>query len=382
MPASPDEGPLTLRVVDAIAKVESDFATFEGLEDAPSSSYAWLHALETAGCVKPDRGWLPHHLALCRGEKVIALAPAYLKGNSEGEFVFDYAWANAAQRAGIEYYPKLLLAVPFTPTTGPRVLVAKGTERDLAIAGVAEGLARIVEHAEISSAHVLFPGATEASSFEAAGLLHRLGVQYQWHNQGYSTFEDFLTTLPTKKRTQIRRERRAPAEQGLTIETLTGKDLVPEIVDAMFDFYIATVDKFYWGRRYMNRAFFETVASTMGDAIEFVVARDGKKKPVAGAFNLRGKNVLFGRYWGSRVDFPFLHFNVCYYHSVERCIAEKLTRFEPGAGGEHKAVRGFAPTITHSVHHVADRRFRRAILDFTQRERAAIEDEISSEEPA
>lgn len=349
------------------------------LADAPFLRFEWLDALERTGCAVAKRGWQPHHLVLRRQGELVAVAPAYLKGHSEGEFVFDFSWANAASRFGVEYYPKLLLAVPFTPATGPKVLTVPGADRALAHRAFAVGIDKVVEQAELSSAHVLFPPEAEADALEDAGLLHRVGVQFHWTNRGFGTFEDFLGTLPSKRRTQLRRERRAPAEQGVTLTTLTGKDLVPEVVDAMFEFYAATVDKFYWGRRYLNRHFFEEVCSKMPDAIEVVLARDASKKPIAGAFNLRGARTLFGRYWGASVELPFLHFNVCYYHSVEQAILRGLTRFEPGAGGEHKLARGFAPTVTHSVHLLRDRRFSRAIEDFVTRERQAIEAEIASE---
>ncbi len=382
MKAKPEEEALHLRVVPSMRELESGYRSLdqELLADAPFLRFEWLDALERTGCVASARGWLPHHLTLYRGEKLLAVAPAYLKNHSEGEFVFDFAWANAASRFGVEYYPKLLLAVPFTPATGPRLITAPGVERSLAARAFAAGIQQVVEQGELSSAHILFPPEEEAEAIETEGLLHRVGVQFHWKNAGFGTYEDFLATLPSKRRTQIRRERRAPSEQGVTITTLTGKDLVPEVIDAMFVFYKATVDKFHWGRRYLNRQFFEEVCSTMGDAIEIVLARDASKKPIAGAFNLRGRKTLFGRYWGATAELPFLHFNVCYYHSVERAILAGLTRFEPGAGGEHKLARGFAPTLTHSNHYLADPRFAGAIADFIRRERAAIEEEIATDE--
>lgn len=383
MPA-PRPTELSFTVASSMRELEEPWKKLDPalLEDAPFLRLEWLDALERTGCAVAKRGWQPHHLVLEREGELLAVAPAYLKGHSEGEFVFDFAWANAASRFGVEYYPKLLVAVPFTPATGSRILTVVGADRSLARRAYAAGIAKVVEQVELSSAHVLFPPEDEADALEEAGLLHRVGVQFHWQNGGYADYEDFLKTLPTKRRTQLRRERRAPKEQGITIDTLTGRDLVPEVVDAMFDFYAATVDKFFWGRRYLNRQFFEEVCSKMGDAIEIVLARDASKKPVAGAFNLRGKRSLFGRYWGANVDLPFLHFNVCYYHSVERAITLGLSRFEPGAGGEHKLARGFAPTLTHSVHHLADRRFSRAIADFVARERQAIEAEIASEADA
>lgn len=367
-----------LRMADGIAELEPLFAELEGPADHPFVSFPWLAALEKAKCVGADAGWLPRHLVVSVKGEPIAIAPAYVKGNSEGEFIFDWGWANAAHRAGIEYYPKLLLAVPFTPATGPRVLVRRGADRELALGAVAAAVRELPKTLGISSAHVLFPPGAEADALAERGLLHRLSVQYQWHNRGYATFEDFLATLPTKKRTQIRRERKAMKERGIMIETLREEALVPSLVDDVFDLYAATVDKFFYGRRYLNRAFFAEVLATMKGSVEVVVARDESRKIIAGAFNVRGKEALYGRYWGTRVDVPFLHFNVCYYHPIDECIARGTPRFEPGAGGEHKLVRGFEPTLTHSVHRIEHPRLRGAITDFVEREREAILSEIEA----
>jgi predicted N-acyltransferase len=382
MPTPPELEPraqteVELRMAEGIAELEALFPELEGPEGHPFVSYAWLAALENARCVGADVGWLPRHIVVSVKGDPIAVAPAYVKGNSEGEFIFDWGWANAAHRAGIEYYPKLLVAVPFTPATGPRVLVRRGADRDLAIGAVAAAVRGLPKTLGISSAHMLFPGREQAEALaERGGLLHRVSVQYQWHNRGYATFEDFLATLPTKKRTQIRRERKAMRERGITIETLREDALVPALVDDVFELYAATVDKFHYGRRYLNRAFFAEVLETMKSSVEIVVARDESGAILAGAFNVRGKEALYGRYWGTRVDVPFLHFNVCYYHPIDECIARGTPRFEPGAGGEHKLVRGFEPTLTHSLHRIEHPRLRGAITDFVEREREAILSEL------
>lgn len=375
--------PLVVEAHTSIASLESEWralrAATPAQDESPGLRYEWLHALEETKCALPSKGWAPHHLAIRReGGALVGAAPCYVKGNSEGEFVFDFAWANAAQRFRVEYYPKLLFAVPFTPATGSRVLVADPADARLAQRAIAAASAQILAQSELSSAHVLFPTAAECEGLVEAGFHERLGVQYQWRNRGYADFEDFLKSLPSKRRTQIRRERKEMANQGLRIETISGTDVKPPLVDAMFDFYKITVDKFFWGRRYLNRAFFEAVFASMGDAIEVVVAFDGSK-PIGGAFNLRGTKRIFGRYWGATRDVPFLHFNVCYYASVERAIALGLEAFEPGAGGEHKVVRGFDPTITRSAHAFANPRFGAAIADFLDRERAAIRAEVEVE---
>lgn len=378
-----DEPPqLTVESHSSISALEAEWralrAATRAQDESPALRYEWLHALEETKCVTPSKGWAPHHLVIRRpGGALLGAAPCYVKGNSEGEFVFDFAWANAAQRAGIDYYPKLLVAVPFTPATGSRILVTDPADAPLAHRAVAAATAQILDASEVSSAHVLFPTADECEGLVRAGFHERLGVQYQWHNRGYADFEDFLKSLPSKRRTQIRRERKEVAQQGLRIETISGKDVTPPLIDAMFEFYRVTVDKFFWGRRYLNRAFFETVFATMGEAIEIVVAFDGKI-PIGGAFNLRGQKRIFGRYWGATRDVPFLHFNVCYYASVERAIALGLEGFEPGAGGEHKVVRGFDPTITRSAHAFANPKFGAAVADFLARESAAIRAEVDA----
>jgi predicted N-acyltransferase len=374
---------IEVRILPRFREAEPLYAELEPHDDWPFLSPAFLGALEDTGCVDPERGWIPHHLALYEGGALLGFAPAYLKLHGEGEFVFDHTWAGAATRAGIPYYPKLLVAVPFTPANGPRLLVAKGRSRDQALAALAAVVRQLPGQAGLSGGHVNFVPEADAEVLAAHGLAHRVGVQFHFTNRAYADFEAFLGSLPSKRRTQLRRERRAPKEQGLELATLTGDALTPELVDHAYRFYLSTVDKFLWGRRYLERAFFEQIFATMPHAIELVVARPaGGGAPVAAAFNLRGMRTLYGRYWGSDVELPFLHFNVCYYAGIERCLTEGLARFEPGAGGEHKLARGFDPTITHSAHHLADPRLFRAVADFCAREREAIEAELASVMPS
>ncbi len=357
--------------------------TWRALADPryPFLSFAWLDALEATGCVGAERGWLPLHLTLEEGGQVLAAAPAYVKGNSEGEFVFDYAWASHAEgRLGIDYYPKLVVAVPFTPATGPRLLIAPGVDAARVARAFAEGLPALAERIGASSAHVLFPTAAEADRLEAAGMAHRAGLQFHWENAGYTCFDDFLAGFTAKRRHQLRRERREVAQEGLVFESLLGSALDAARIDAAYELYLTTVDKFVWGRRYLNREFFHEICSTMGDQVLLVFAREpGKSAPLAGAFNLLGSDTLYGRYWGAHQERRFLHFEVCYYRGIDECIARGLVRFEPGAGGEHKAARGFAPTVTHSCHSVLDPRLDRAVRDFVQRERAAVVEHVARE---
>ena len=303
---------IELRIHDRMGEIPRDqWDRLVGPSTPPFLQFSFLDALERAGCVAPDRGWLPFHLTLWENERLIAAAPAYLKGNSEGEFVFDWGWAEFAQRLRVRYYPKLLLAVPFTPATGPRVLVADEAERERTVLALAEGVRRVLDAQSLSSAHVLFLPDQEAAAFGRAGYALRLGVQYQWHNQGYGSFEDFLSTFPSKKRTQIRRERKEMDRRGIRIATLCGAEITSEAIEAMYEFYELTVDKFRWGRRYLNRAFFFDVTERMGENVEIVLARNASGRPIGGAFNLAGGGVLYGRYWGAIEEHPFLHFNVC-----------------------------------------------------------------------
>ncbi|HEX6274683.1 MAG TPA: GNAT family N-acetyltransferase [Polyangiaceae bacterium] len=362
---------------------EAEYRALVRPETPPFLRFEWLDALERTGCVAPERGWLPMHLGLRVGGELVAAAPAYAKGNSEGEFVFDHAWARFAQgEVGVRYYPKLVVAVPFTPATGPRLLVKAGAPEAALFDAFTVGLARICEEAKLSGAHVLFPSEEQSRALAERGLLERHGVQYHWHNAGYATFDEFLARFDAKRRHQIRRERRELGQRGVRLEVLTGSDLRVSDADFVFDFYAATVDKFPWGRRYLNREFFEEVLATMPEALHVVVGVDEKsKRRLGGAFNLLGADALYGRYWGALAEVPFLHFNVCFYQGIEEAIRRGLSRFEPGAGGEHKRARGFEPTVTRSAHHLVDRRLQAAIADYLRREVRAVDDEVEEADP-
>jgi hypothetical protein len=379
---------MELRTLASIAEIPSE--TWNALvpDGAPFLEHAWLSALETSGCVATtdDRGRdarerpRAFHLTLWDTsgpeKKLVAAAPAYLKTNSEGEFIFDHAIANAAPRLGVRYYPKLVLFVPFTPATGTRVLIApeiSGRGRDDLLRTFFQGVAEVTEELGLSSAHVLFPPSIESATAQSAGFRERFSVQYQFQNENFRDFEDFLSILPTKKRTQVRRERKQLEIDGVSVRTLGAEELAQTaVVDDLFRFYASTVDQFLWGRRYLNRAFFGTVAATFAHRLRPVVAeRNGKR--IAGALNVQGGDTLWGRYWGADEQLPFLHFNVCYYHGIEECIANKWRWFSPGAGGEHKRVRGFYPRITRSAHLFTNRGLDTAVDDFFARERESIE---------
>lgn len=343
----------------------------------PFLSFAWLDALERTGCVGEEKGWLPQHISLHRDGECVAAAPAYVKTNSEGEFVFDYAWARHSEGVlQAPYFPKLVLAVPFTPATGPRVLVRADQDRPRVFAAFAQAVAQLCGALQVSGAHVLFPPEAESAALARSGFAERRGVQFHWENPGYESFDDFLGRMNSKRRNQVKRERREMRDRGIDIQALSGRDLDPPLIDFVFDFYRSTVEKFSWGRQYLCRELFEEVAKTMPDELHVVAARQSGKL-VGGAFNFLGQDALYGRYWGALREVPFLHFNVCFYFGIEECIRRGLAKFEPGAGGEHKVVRGFEPTVTYSSHFLRHRELDRAVRDFLRRERAAVDAHVA-----
>jgi predicted N-acyltransferase len=328
----------------------------------PFLEWDFLEALESSGVACPETGWHPRHLTLWRGNRLVAAAPAYLKDDSHGEFVRDWAWAVTAERLGVRYFPKLLLAVPATPVTGQRILVARGEDRR---AREAELLTAAIDYARsegLSSVHMNYATEDEVQTAHTLGFEPRLGVQYQWLNDGYRTYDDFLARFTAKRRNQLKRERRAVRESGIEIRTLRGEALAgvdPELLSRLY------------GRRFLRQELFSRLLGRFRHRLELVEARkDGRL--VAGAFNLASPTVLFGRNWGLFERWPFLHFAVCLYHSIDECIARGLTRFEPGAGGEHKLVRGFTPSLTYGAHVIFNPQLAKAVADFLGIERAAV----------
>jgi len=345
---------------------------------SPFLEWDWLAALEGSGCVARKTGWLPQHLvARDRNGRLVAACPLYLKGHSMGEFVFDHEWAAAAQRAGIEYYPKLLVGVPFTPATGERFLTAPGSDRAALVQALGRALREICDANELSSVHVNFCRPDEVDALREVGFKERVGFQYQWRNGGYVTFEDYLQHFRSKRRNQIRRERRELAAQEVDIEIRVGEAIPDEWFPVMFDFYKSTIDKLYWGRQYLRPEFFEHVRAGFKRNLCFVMALH-RGQPIAGTFNVQKGGVLYGRYWGAARDLRHLHFNVCYYAAVAHCIDERLERFEPGAGGEFKTLRGFDPQLTHSMHYIRDGRLAAAIERFLIMERREVERAVGS----
>jgi predicted N-acyltransferase len=336
----------------------------------PFVSHAFIRALEESGSATARAGWGPAHLVL-EGEAgdIAGILPAWLKSHSQGEYVFDHGWADAFERAGGRYYPKLQIAVPFTPVPGPRLLV-----RDPALAPALVAAAEAtVERFGLSSAHATFITPDEVAAFEAAGWLIRTGQQFHWHNRGYADFEAFLGDLASRKRKAIRRER-AAALEGVEIEHVSGAALTEAHWDAFWAFYQDTGSR-KWGRPYLTRSFFSLLGERLADKVLLILARrDGRH--IAGALNLIGSDALFGRYWGCTEDRPFLHFELCYYQAIEAAIARGLARVEAGAQGEHKLARGYLPTPTWSAHYIAHPALRRAVADFLDAERRAVAHEI------
>jgi predicted N-acyltransferase len=357
-----------LRILERIAEIDAAAWDRCAGPDNPFVSHAFLGALETSGSATARTGWLPQHLIAEDGEgRVLGAVPMYLKSHSYGEYVFDHGWADAYRRAGGEYYPKLQVAVPFTPVPGPRLLLSPEADPHVADMLIA-GLVEVADRRDVSSLHVTFAPEAQGQRLGEAGFLQRMGVQFHWANHGYATFDDFLGALSSRKRKAIRKERREAVAAGLTIRRLTGADIEERHWDAFFRFYMSTSDR-KWGQAYLNRAFFTEIGRTLAERVMLVmVERDGK--PIAGALNLIGSEALFGRNWGCLGHFPFLHFEVCYYQAIEFAIERKLARVEAGAQGEHKLQRGYMPTATHSAHWIRDPSLRHAIDDYLVRERA------------
>ena len=339
----------------------------------PFTTHRFLLALERSGSVGEATGWAPRHFTVRDGAEIIAVAPAYLKSHSHGEYVFDWSWADAWERAGGRYYPKLQIAVPFTPVAGRRFLTRPGHEARGA-AGIVQGAVQVAAEAGLSSVHVTFCTEDEAEAGKAMGLIDRLGTQYHWDNARYASYGDFLATLSSRKRKAIRRERREAQGFGGEIVQLTGDALKPEHWDIFWQFYQDTGSR-KWGSPYLTRDFFDIVQKEMRDDVLLVLAmRDGSA--VAGALNFIGRDTLFGRYWGQGEHHPFLHFELCYYQACDFAISHGLQRVEAGAQGDHKLARGYLPQRTHSLHWIADPGFRNAVQEFVDREAEAVGEDI------
>ena len=340
----------------------------------PFVAYDFLDIVEVSGCAVERTGWAPHHLAV-RDEDgaVAAVMPLYAKSHSQGEYIFDHAWADAYERAGGRYYPKLVSASPFSPVTGPRMLVREDTDRAAGRTILLEGALELCQRFKASGLGINFPPEDEWRFMGEHGLLQRQNQQYHWFNAGYATFDDFLGALSSGRRKTIRRERR-DANAGLEIVALTGADLDEEAWDAFFAFYMDTGSR-KWGRPYLNRAFFSLLGERMADKVLLVMARRGGRW-IAGALNLIGGDCLYGRNWGCVEEVPFLHFELCYYQAIEFAISRGLARVEAGAQGQHKIARGYLPSAVYSAHFIADRALRAPVARFLEEERRAVQGEM------
>ena len=357
-----------IRVHSALSEIpRAAWMELLGDHHDPFIGWDWLNALEQTGCVGPEKGWIPQHLGIYEEGRLVAACPAYVKLHSMGEFVYDWSWAHAARQMGIDYYPKLVVGVPFTPVTGPRLL----GDRPELLVGALQQLGRRLGCAGV---HVLFDGAEESSRLAALGGPTRLQFQFHWLNQGFADFEAFLASLRSKRRTEIRRERRRLRDAGIRIRVLEGSEVSAADLAAVERCYRDTCWKF-GGRTYLNPALWEAMAEVLGPALHVVQALEGDRV-VAATLNVRSRRRLYGRYWGCLQERRFLHFEVCYYSTVEYCIERGLEAFEPGHGGGHKYVRGFTPTLCRSNHWIADPGFRAAIDDFLERERAAVRERV------
>ncbi|HEX2653383.1 MAG TPA: GNAT family N-acetyltransferase [Xanthobacteraceae bacterium] len=337
----------------------------------PFISHAFLAALESSSSATSRTGWHPQHLIAKMGAEVVGVAPCYLKSHSKGEYVFDHGWADAYERAGGQYYPKLQISVPFTPVTGRRLLVLPGKDEEHYRTGLAAGAVELCSLRGASSVHITFATADEWRVLGARGFLQRTDQQFHWQNAGYATFEDFLAALASRKRKAIRRERRDALAADIEIEWLTGNDLTETIWDTFFRFYMDTGSR-KWGRPYLTRAFYSIIGETMRDQIVLMMAKRAGRY-IAGAINFIGSDALYGRHWGAIEHHPFLHFELCYYQAIDYAIKHRLDRVEAGAQGEHKLARGYLPATTYSAHYIADPMLRKPVADYLQRERAYVE---------
>lgn len=368
---------ITLEAVSSISQISAeDWNACANAADGynPFVSHAFLCALEVSGSAVARTGWAARHLVARIDGRVAGIVACYLKNHSQGEYVFDHGWADAFERAGGSYYPKLQASVPFTPATGPRLLVRDGPHAAQVREQLAAGLIALCGVTKASSVHVTFAPEDEWAFLAAHGFLQRTDQQFHWRNEGYGTFDDFLATLASRHRKAIRRERRDALANGITIHPLTGSSITAEVWDAFFMFYMETGSR-KWGRPYLTRDFYAQIGASMPDDVLLVMAKR-EDRWIAGAINFIGSDTLYGRHWGAIEHHPFLHFEVCYYQAVDFAIQRGLKRVEAGAQGEHKIARGYLPQTTYSAHYIADPSLRRAVRDYLKRERIYVQDAV------
>lgn len=366
---------MRFEIVERLNTIDPD--NWDRLSDGrnPFLQHAFLAALENNQCLE-EYGWYPQHILLYEAQDLVAAMPLYIKDNSYGELVFDWAWADAYHRAGLRYYPKLVCAIPYTPATGPRLLVAAGKDHTHYATALINRSIEFAQNNQMSSLHWLFTDDRDTQLFRQAGYSLRLGCQFHWHNNGYQNFDDYLETFTAQKRKQIKRERRRVQEQGIQLEVRHGDEMTEELWQIYHDFYCSTFDR-KSGMATLSLEFFMEIGRKMPRNVVVVFARHGQDY-IASAFNFRGTDTLYGRHWGCRAEYHSLHFEACYYQGLDYCITHDLQSFEPGAQGEHKISRGFLPTATWSAHWVAHAQFREAIGQYTQREQGGMQHYIES----
>lgn len=371
-------GPLTAQVVGSVGELEMEaWNALVPADGSPFLRWEFLDALERSGSAAPDKGWTPHHVTLRRGDRLVAAAPGWVKTHMMGEFFYnDFQWAQVTPRFGVRYFPKLILSVPFSPATGPRLLVAPGEDAPALRRALVRAAMDVAREKKLSSVAAQFVRVEELEALVAEGFHHAVGVQYHWENAGYSTFGDFLGEFNSKRRHMLKSERAQLAKDGTTVRTLSGDALDDRWMEFASRCYEATVDRHAYQPAHLTPAFFQQVARTLPGRVELVVAEEGGR-PIAAAFNLVGPHRLYGRHWGALENRRHLHFNVCYYHSIERCIADRLEAFEPGAGGDHKLARGFQPTAVHAAHWFVEPRLDAAMGAYLARSAAHAEEQVA-----
>lgn len=366
---------MKIEFIDSLANISADAWNSITGRDYPFTRHEFLYALERTGCTDRASGWQPLHALIKRGHELIGVMPLYLKTHSYGEYVFDWSWAEAYQRYGLDYYPKLLAAIPFTPATGPRLCIAPGEDRAEITTHLLAALRQKIAQHDYSSLHILFPHSDETGFLKREGLSERSGVQYHWFNQNFASFDDFLAICSSRKRKNLRKERERVYAQGIELTTLTGAQIQAREWDLFYHFYVSTYAKRSGHGGYLNQAFFRELGTHLPEHMVMTLAH-WRGETIAGALYFRDSSTLYGRYWGCVQELDCLHFEACYYRGIDYCIENHLARFDPGAQGEHKIQRGFTPIKTVSYHWIENQNFRRAIDDFLIREHAAIDEHI------
>ena len=362
---------MKINFIDSIEKIDKEDWDAVLSSEYPFLKYEFLKALEVTNCVSPEQGWTPLHLIASENERIVAIMPLYIKTDSQGEFIFDWSWADAYYRNGLNYYPKLVSSIPFTPASGPRILIADETRSREVIEEISRALKQITKESDFSSVHILLANKNEIKDFSQENFSLRTSYSFHWFNNHYLSFENFLQDMTSRQRKNIRKERKKINDQGVTVSRIFGSEITLEMLETFYQFYQVTYLK-RGMRGYLNFEFFKKIVDSIPETIMLVLAKNNSGEYVAGALNFFDDEKLYGRYWGCLQEYDSLHFETCYYQGIEFCIEEKLKSFDPGVQGEHKTKRGFCPIETFSLHWIKDLRFKKAIDDFLEREREHI----------